>query len=108
MGNVDRAKLNLLVPNLAIGQTADPEKREAVFLEIYSELDIRPDQTEVLTKTNVAAFTPSSPYHPSTVKYVDDAVAAVVAGATPNNSIAPAKLTAGFRNRMLMGVRYFG
>ena len=37
------------------------------------------DKTDVLTKTNTAAFTPTGDYQPATKKYVDDAIAALKA-----------------------------
>jgi hypothetical protein len=38
-------------------------------------------KTKVLTKDNTSSFTPTADYHPATKKYVDDTVAAGVAGA---------------------------
>lgn len=76
--NVDRTKLNALLPNLDIGKVADPELRQAVFEEIYTELDKRPENTEVLTKTNTTAYTPTSANHPATKKFTEDAISAAI------------------------------
>ena len=39
---------------------------------ITSSLNTKANSSDVLTKTNTTAFTPSSNYHPATKKYVDD------------------------------------
>lgn len=39
-----------------------------------------PTESEVLTKTNTTAFTPTADYHPATKKYVDDQIAVGVEG----------------------------
>lgn len=93
MSNVDRTKLNALVSNLDAGKFADPELLQVVIEEVYNNLDIRPDNTETLTKTNTTAYTPSSDYHPSTKRYVDQTVAGIVLGDVPDGSITKAKLS---------------
>ncbi len=40
-----------------------------------TNLSAKAAKTDVLTKTNTAAFTPTANYHPATKKYVDDTVA---------------------------------
>ena len=40
--------------------------------KIDTEIVKKADKTEVLTKTNTAAFTPTADYQPATKKYVDD------------------------------------
>lgn len=44
--------------------------------------------TDVLTLDQVDAFTPTGDYHPSTKKYTDDRVAAVVLKTTPRTYIS--------------------
>ena len=38
------------------------------------------NKSEVLTKTNTTAYTPTADYHPSTKKYVDDAITGIISG----------------------------
>ena len=45
--------------------------------DLMQLLNDRPTKTQVLTKTNTTAFTPSANYHPATKKYVDDVFARV-------------------------------
>lgn len=79
MSAIDRTKLNALVINLDAGKFADPELLQSVIEEVYTNLDIRPDKTETLTKTNTTVFTPSAEYHPSTKKYTNDEINAAIA-----------------------------
>ena len=44
---------------------------------VVHNLASKADTTNVITKTNTAAFTPTKDYHPATKKYVDDAIAAL-------------------------------
>ena len=87
MSVVDRTKLNALKGNLVVGQFADPNLQRDVFEEIYTNLDIRPENTEVLTKNNATPYTPSQPYHPATKKYIDEALLDIVVGTLPEGSI---------------------
>lgn len=60
----------------------------------YTETELNAGQLDTLylKKTNTASYTPTSNYHPSTKKYVDDTVASATLGALPDNSIENAKL----------------
>lgn len=49
--------------------------------------------SQVLTLTNTMAYTPTSSYHPSTKKYVDDVVAGVILGQISDGSLTDAKLS---------------
>lgn len=91
MSNVDRTKLNALIPNLEVGQVAEPELRQVVFEEVYTLLEQRAAEADVLLKANSAVFIPAANYHPATKKYVDDTVAGVVLGTVPDGSISKQK-----------------
>lgn len=78
MSSVDRTKLNALIPNLEVGQVADPELRQAVFEEIYTYLEARAAESDVLLKTNITAYTPTANYHPATRKFTEDAINAAI------------------------------
>lgn len=49
-------------------------------------------KTNVLTRDNTSAFTPTASYNPATKKYVDDTTAGVILGQVPDGSITVAKL----------------
>lgn len=52
--------------------TVQDENWTALDEKLKEELDKNADKTEVLTKTNTTAFTPTGDYQPATKKYVDD------------------------------------
>lgn len=80
MSAVDRSKLNALLPNLSVGQVADPELRQAVFEEIYNFLEQRALEADVLLKTNTTVYTPAADYHPATRKFTEEAINAAISG----------------------------
>ena len=47
-------------------------------LATTENLSLYANKSTVLTKTNTSAFTPTADYHPSTKKYVDDAISAAI------------------------------
>lgn len=89
MSVVDRTKLNALVANLDAGKFADPELLQAVEEEVYTQLDIRPDNTEVVGKSNTTAFTPTQPYQPATKQYVDDQIVSQTITKTNTTAFTP-------------------
>lgn len=89
MSNVDRTKLNALIPNLEVGQVANPELRQVVFEQIYALLELRALETDVLLKTNTTAFTPTADYHPSTKKYTNDEITAMIATVLTKTNTTP-------------------
>jgi len=52
--------------------TVQDENWTALDEKLKEELAKKADKTEVLTKTNTTAFTPTGDYQPATKKYVDD------------------------------------
>jgi hypothetical protein len=95
--------LSISYPDFQLNQIIDPDQfdvNNAEFvakvneiiskLNITTEVDIPQLITNVantLTKTNTAPYNPTQPYHPSTKKYIDDAILAAVIGQLPENSI---------------------
>lgn len=53
---------------------ADAEQQDSIDALVQADAE-RPTKSEVLTKTNTTAYTPSANYHPATKKYVDDKAA---------------------------------
>lgn len=74
----------------SVDDTADANK--PVSTAQAEALDLKADKTNVLEKDNVAEFTPTSNYHPSTKKYVDDVAASLVLGQIPDGSLTAEKL----------------
>lgn len=95
MSNIDRTKLNVLLPNLEVGQIANPLLRADVFDQIYDLLELMAREADVLLKTNTTTYTPTQPYHPMTKKYVDDALVGIVAGNLPLGSVGTQYLSDG-------------
>jgi endo-1,4-beta-mannosidase len=62
--------------------------------EVDSVVGALPTNSTVLTRTNTDVYTPTTNYHPSTKKYVDDTAAGVVLGQIPDGTITEAKLEA--------------
>ena len=62
--------------------------------EVDSVVGAMPTNSTVLTRTNTDVYTPTTNYHPSTKKYVDDTAAGVVLGQIPDGTITEAKLEA--------------
>jgi len=60
--------------------------------EVDSVVGALPTDDTVLTRTNTDVYTPTTDYHPSTKKYVDDTTADVVLGQIPDGTITEAKL----------------
>lgn len=81
MSVIDKTKLNALIGNLVIGVFADPDLQQAVFNEVYANLDIRPDYSEILTKTNTTPYTPTTSYSPATKQFTEDSIAAAIIAA---------------------------
>ena len=44
---------------------------------LMNKINSKANETDVLTKTNTTAFTPSADYHPATKKYTDDSISAL-------------------------------
>lgn len=82
LGNADNtADINKPV-STATRAAIDAEKtaRENADAELETAIAQKAAKTEVLTKTNTTAFTPSGNYQPATKKYVDDSVSAAGGG----------------------------
>lgn len=74
-----KAYVNSLVSSVA--------KSAAEAIEEVANL--KADKTDVISKTNTSAYTPSADYHPATKKYVDDTLVDV--GTHPQESIVSAE-----------------
>ncbi len=82
LGNVDNTS-DLNKPISTATQAAidaETSARETAISNVETAIAQKAAKTEVLTKTNTTAFTPSSNYQPATKKYVDDSVSAAGGG----------------------------
>lgn len=74
----------------SVDNTTDADK--PISTAQAEALELKADKINVLEKDNEAAFTPTSNYHPSTKKYVDDVAASLVLGQIPDGSLTAEKL----------------
>lgn len=96
MGQINR------LYNFQAGLKAKSAEVDAEFDQLVSahnEHDTnKANKTDVLTRSNVESFTPTTDYHPATKKYVDDTTAGVVLGQVPNGSIDEQKISSSVLN----------
>lgn len=56
----------------------DDNTAECTAVRLYRKKTQVPTTSQILSKTNTTAFTPTSNYHPATKKYVDDAITSAI------------------------------
>lgn len=77
---------------------------------VEGKLKSYPKNTEVLTKTNTAAYVPTEDYHPSTKKYADDAVTKLKKQSIPQGKAegSSAKITDGLAGESPLKLNVYG
>ena len=72
--NVTATAAELNVLDGITATTAELNYVDGVTSNIQTQLNNKANKSEILTKTNTTAFTPSGDYQPATKKYVDDKI----------------------------------
>ena len=69
-------------------ETALREQVDGSIQEVLDLLDEgKAEKSEVLQTNNTTVYTPTAQYHPTTKKYVDDAILDIVVGELPEGSV---------------------